>query len=140
MFYKIEECNNLKKSFEEENNFKYDLVLRMRSDLIIYKPLPLDVELNSNTLYLPIYGNYAGACDQIGFGSSEVMDKYSSLFSNIEKHLMDGAYLSPEFILKFHLNKNNIIIKNKNIDFVIKRENGSIQNNMILERKLGFVK
>ena len=34
MFYGIEQAIKLKREYEEENNFKYDYVIRMRSDLL----------------------------------------------------------------------------------------------------------
>lgn len=34
-FYGAEKCNNLKKKYEEENNFKYDVVFRFRPDLFL---------------------------------------------------------------------------------------------------------
>ena len=37
MFYGIEQAIKLKKEYEEENNFKYDYVIRMRSDLVFLK-------------------------------------------------------------------------------------------------------
>ena len=40
-FYKIWDANNMKKQYECENNFKYDIVMRFRSDLWLVDPIPL---------------------------------------------------------------------------------------------------
>ena len=45
MFYGIEQAINLKKQYEEENNFKYDYVVRMRSDILwMQHPGPIKFE------------------------------------------------------------------------------------------------
>lgn len=140
MFYKIEECNKMRKEYEEENNIKYDFVIRFRADLWMDGPIPIDSRTTTNHLYLPIYGNFGGACDQIAFGSPAIMDKYCSLFSNIEKYLHAGCPLNPEKLLLFHLETQNVPIAKVAIRFVIKRANGLIQDNMLLERAWGMVR
>ena len=42
IFYKIYHCNELKKQYELENNFKYDLVIRTRGDQVFEKKINLD--------------------------------------------------------------------------------------------------
>lgn len=140
MFYKIEACNNLKKEYEEENNFKYDCVIRFRGDLWIGDDIPIDGFTNLNYLYLPLYGNFGGACDQFAFGNSSVMDKYSSLYSNLETYMYAGAPLHPERILQYHIDAQKLQIAKVNFRFLIRRANGLVQDNMILERAWGFVR
>lgn len=138
MWYKIEACNNLKKDYEIENNFKYDCVIRFRGDLFVEQPIPIDIHTNLQHLFLPNYGNFGGACDQFAYGNSEIMDKYSELYSNLENHLTAGAPLHPERMMLFHLEKQNLPIAKVNFKYLIKRANGLIQDNMLLERALGF--
>lgn len=138
MWYKIEACNNLKKIYEAENNFKYDCVIRFRGDLHVEQPIPIDERTNLAHLFLPVYGNFGGACDQFAYGNSEIMDKYSSIYSNLEKYLSTGAPLHPERMMLYHLEAQNLPIAKVNFKYVIKRANGLIQDNMLLERALGF--
>ena len=140
MFYKIEACNDLKKEYEADNNIKYDIVIRFRSDLLMGSPLPINKNFKENFLYIPMYGNFGGLCDQFAFGSSEVMDKYSSIFSNIENHLNNGAVFNPEKLLNFHVNAMKLLVHKEHVKYVIKRSNGLIQDNMLLERALGFIR
>lgn len=140
MNYKIEACNNLKKQYELDNNIIYDCVIRFRGDIFMEQPLPIDNNFNKNYLYLSTYGSFGGACDQIAFGSSYIMDKYSSLFSNIETHLVNGAPLHPERLLQYHITAMQLPIAKVYIKFLLKRSNGLIQDNMALEKAWGFIK
>jgi 2-polyprenyl-3-methyl-5-hydroxy-6-metoxy-1,4-benzoquinol methylase len=140
MYYKIEACNNLKKDYEKENNIIYDCVIRFRSDLHIEQPLPLDANTNLTCLHVPLHGNFGGINDQLAYGSSSVMDTYSSLYSNLENLLQAGANLNPEKLLLAHINYNNLPIVKDYIKYNIRRANGMVQDNMMLERVLGFVK
>lgn len=140
MFYKIEECNKLRQEYELENNFKYDFVIRFRGDLWLEELFPIDNRITSNHLYLPIYGNFGGACDQMAFGSPDVMDKYCSMYSNVEKCLKAGCWVNPEKLLLFHLETQNVPIAKAPIRYVIRRANGLVQDNMLLERAWGWVK
>lgn len=140
MIYKIEACNQLKIDYENEKNFKYDLVVRFRGDLYVETPLPTDSISNYDFLFLPFYGNFAGINDQFAFGSSPIMDVYSSLYSNLEKYLQAGAYMQPEKLFQFNIEYNKLPVNKVNFRYVIRRANGLVQDNYLLERALGFVK
>ena len=140
MFYKIEACNELKKQYEQENNMKYDCVIRFRSDISFAQPIPINKNFNDQYLYLPLYGHFGGLCDQIAWGSSEVMDKYSSVFSNIENLLKEGAPFNPERLVLHHVSSSKLPVYKSHFRFIIKRSNGTILDNMLHERALGFVK
>ena len=138
MFYKVEACNSLKSAYEEENGFKYDCVVRFRGDLWVEQQIPMDERTNLDHVFLPMYGNFGGACDQFAFGSSAMMDKYCSVYSNIEKLLYGGAIMNPEKLLLAHLESQKAPIAKVHFKYVIKRSNGLIQDNMLLERAIGF--
>lgn len=138
MFYKVEACNSLKAQYEEENGFKYECVIRFRGDLWVEQPIPVSENTAMQHVYLPVFGNFGGACDQFAFGPSDLMDKYSSLYSNIEKHLHAGAIMNPEYLLLYHLEAEHIPLAKVNFKYVIKRANGLVQDNMLLERAIGF--
>lgn len=140
MFYKVEECNKLRKEYETEQNINYDFVIRFRGDLWMEEPFPIDARTTSNHLYLPIYGNFGGACDQLAFGSPQMIDKYCSLYSNIERCLRSGATLNPEKLLLFHLEMHNTPIVKVSVRYVIRRANGLVQDNMLLERAWGMIR
>jgi len=118
MFYSIEQANKLKKEYEKENNFRYDLVIRSRTDIILH-----NFNLNLNTVdknKIYCYGldqfmfeNTIICNDQFAFGSSEYMDIYSSLFSMLEYYWQ--TYKPPsmvgERILTTHLYYSKIPVQ-----------------------------
>jgi hypothetical protein len=57
----------------------------------------------------------------------------------METHLQKGPVFSPEKLLHFHVTSMGLPVSKVDIKFVIKRSNGAIQDNMLLERALGFV-
>ena len=140
MFYKIDACNTLKKEYEKENDVTYDCVIRYRSDLHLDQPFPLDSNTNLSAVHVPLYGNFGGINDQLAFGSSSMMDTYCSLYSNLDNLLQAGANLNPEKLLMAHVNYHNIPIIRDYIKYSIRRANGMVQDNMLLERALGFIK
>lgn len=140
MFYKIEACNNLKKDYEKEKQFSYDCVIRFRGDLFMETPMPVDVNTNLNHLFIPVYGNFGGICDQFAYGCSPIMDTYSELYSNIQRYLEKGAPMHPEKLLQFHIEYNRLPIAKVHVRFLIKRANGLVQDNMLLERAWGYLR
>lgn len=138
MYYKIEQCNNLKKEYEQKAGFTYDCVIRFRGDLWVEQPIPINDSTNLNHVFLPMYGNFGGACDQFAFGNSAMMDKYASLYSNLDSLMQAGAPMHPERLLHFHLEQQRVPIAKVHYKYVIKRANGLIQDNMLLERALGI--
>jgi hypothetical protein len=119
MFYSIYISNNLKISFEKENNFLFDIVYRMRFDSEISNPNELvKQKIENNTIIIPTKEkDYGGINDQFAFGPSNAMDKYSNLFNNIEN--FNTYQNNPEQILKEYLKTQNIEIKRNNLYVLI---------------------
>jgi hypothetical protein len=95
MTKRIYEANNLKIEYENENKFKYDIVIRIRPDLLVKNKLSSDLinNIKKNTLYAPKVNNLDiihymkhFICDQMNFGSSETMDIYSKFYLEIDKY------------------------------------------------------
>ena len=114
MFYSMERANNFKKEYEEEQGFKYDCVIRLRTDS--YFPSPLGCctttiggldEYNLkkiNVHHQRSFDKYpSGAmCDQFAFAESEVMDKFTMLFTNIENLLNRVDNHHVHHLLSYH--------------------------------------
>ena len=96
MFYKIYKSNELKKDHERINNFKYDTVIRYRSNLLINGNI--DLNINANTLYNK-RENDGNLDDIFAYGDSKTMDKYSNLYSNLSSILNKYRRFGPEEIL-----------------------------------------
>jgi len=122
--YSIHKCNELKKSYEIENNFKYDFVIRTRYDFGLSEPIYIE-NFDKNIIYAPSDNSHAyGFNDQFAIGSSENIDIYSDVYlsikSIIESH-NSGIYtanycnkpdnVGHEQILQRHLENNKIDFK-----------------------------
>lgn len=127
MFYKIYKANQLKTEYEKYNKFKYDVVIRIRPDLKLLSDIPIHKIFTNNVMYIPYLGpryvnvfnllsqNPFGVSDQFSFGSSEMMDKYSNIYVDIENGNMSSINnFTPEVQLLKYLNKRNINYKQYN--------------------------
>lgn len=119
MFYKIYDANNLRKEYEEENNIKYDLVIRSRFDLIFVSPIEeeylknLNVLWNNNCPY--IYLPYR-VHDTFNFANAEIMNKFSEIYLNLPTYWADSRYPQlerhdPPRIIKVFCAEHNILDK-----------------------------
>lgn len=121
MFYKIKACNQIKSDFERKHNFKYDCVIRIRSDLMFMTPFNITSNQNMDKLFIPFGYDYEGINDQVAYGSSAIMDQYSSIYDNIENLLREGEKLNPERLLKSHITKLNLPLERCHMHYYIKR-------------------
>lgn len=121
-FYSLWMSNMLKCKQEEEMTSKYDLVMRMRPDLKITRPINLeDVDQDSISMYnwtvLP-FGSW-GVSDVFAVGPSNLMNIYAHFYARIGYYLNeDKTYdipdykTRPEYMLRHHLlTANNLKLK-----------------------------
>lgn len=135
MYHKIYECNKLKIQYEKENNFKYDAVIRFRSDIELLQKIEIN---NLDKINIPKFGDYSGIQDQIAFSNSNNMDQYSELYLNIENYLEFILCTDPEAFMKHHLLNIGIKVKRFDLDYNllshgITRKNIDVEKNWILE-------
>lgn len=106
-FYSLNKANLLKKKFEYQNNFKYDWVIRARTDTAPHTPLELS-NYNPNAVTYTNINNQESVtpgliCDWLNFGNSYVMDVFNSCFPCYDylieecKRTNNGAW-SPELV------------------------------------------
>jgi hypothetical protein len=107
MWYSIFQANELKKQFETEYAFIYDIVIRLRFD-IVFNQFKIDF-LKLDLDYIHVSGEIKPLCnDQFALGNSENMNYYSSLYNNINKYwLEDKIKMVNEHVLTHHLNKEH---------------------------------
>lgn len=88
MFHGIHECNKLKQSVEQEEGFKYDMVVRARTDLSIKDPT-FKLKLVPNTITIPTHPElnpgFLGYQDMIAYGPSAAMDYYCDLYTKFRE-------------------------------------------------------
>lgn len=116
MFYSIQKSNKLKLEYENINNIKYDLVIRSRFDVKFNKfDLKLN-EINSEYINCSIVG-IDEPNDQFAISSSQNMDMYSGVFSNLQNYRKSGFKgFVGEKLLKHHFEENNIKWKNSDLE------------------------
>lgn len=103
MWYSIMKSIELKKEYELENDFKYDIVIKCRFDLIVRSPIYFGNYNNEKLNYQELGQPDGMVSDWINFSNSSNMDVYSTIFNNIEllsnicinKH---GAFSSESLI------------------------------------------
>jgi len=119
MYYSMYMGNQLKSLYEEEQKFKYDFVIKMRSDLQIHRPIELEkIEPGKLALYnwTQLAYNDIGSSDVFAVGPSDIMDIYSDLYSKVLYYLYEDPTwnirdpkMRAEYILNHHLKTVNKI-------------------------------
>ena len=114
LMYSLKVANELKNVYEDENNMKFDWVIRSRYDFALNTPIPF-TELDNTKLYVPNcrmtpardFGN-----DQFAFSSSENMDKYADGFNHIEKHYDNGTIMIGEEMMAANWREKGLVGEN----------------------------
>jgi hypothetical protein len=98
MFYSIEQADKLRREYEYENNFKYDVVVRSRFDLYFNQHIDFSNFLETSNAgkiispkkwqesrmnFIPGLGDYTMNGDFVA-GNSDVIERFSNIYSNIE--------------------------------------------------------
>lgn len=122
MFHSIQRCNNIKNNYEKDHNFKYDLVIRSRFDLLFTDPVFIE-EVNMNTLYVK---NRPGGCgglnDWFAYGDSYVMDLYSNIINSLDNYNLEGN--CAEGVIGEVVANNGLSVSYLSDSFRIMRNNG----------------
>lgn len=108
--------NQLRVNYEQENNFKYDVVIKSRPDVGLTNTLDLTrvaERLNSYQDLIIMPGNRScgygvWCCDLFGIGSSANMTTYCDIYNQALTHHANGIIFHPETMLSHHLSRNNL--------------------------------
>ena len=126
MYYKMHECNNLKRAHEQDNDFRYDRVIRLRPDLALKQQLPDELYLDDEKLWQSDYMITPSfqVSDKFTFGSSRVLDYYTSVYMRLS-----GYWKNPlgepeaeknhrvgERLMKHHMDVSGIKVETFSID------------------------
>lgn len=103
---KINLANKLKKEYEEENNFTYDIVIRIRPDVIFFYDLVIK---NPEIVHTPLAYSYKIISDIFAYSTSSNMDKYCSLYERLGEYRdREEVYFNPHELLKYHLEQEKL--------------------------------
>lgn len=111
--YALKECNRLRLSYEQENGFGYDCVIRCRPDILFTSPVPDITGLDLEVVFLPDFHHFDGCNDRFAIGNSTNMTVYFSKIDCVHQYVEDyyenqGVPLSAEMFTIIHLRTNNI--------------------------------
>ena len=106
-FESLYKVNLLKMKYETKHNFKYDIVIKLRPDIILKSKLRLNM-LNYNTIYLignPInnnadlhsIGNFR-ALNVITISNSNNMDKITNFYKHIDTYIYVKLHKHSDYI------------------------------------------
>lgn len=111
MLYKIYECHKMCINYATLNNFKYDLIIKARSDIELSRSFDLkDAEkaIKERVLFSDVVLSNGLVSDILFFGNPEVMETVANLHLGLETHFDEGIQFNTEKILPHHLNDHRI--------------------------------
>ena len=118
-YYSIFMANQLRNLYEEDKKFKYDFVMRIRTDIKIERPIELEkIEKDKLALYnwTQLVYNDIGCSDVFAIGPPNIMDIYSNLYNKALYYLYEDPTwvirdpkMRGEYILNHHLRTANKI-------------------------------
>lgn len=144
MYYSIFMANQIRIAFEEQNNLKFDLVVRYRTDLIFESPLlknspdPLTTSflvIPKSTIVSTCDGPFESTdehhiCDYIAYGTPDKMDIYCSTFKTWFEIPETPI---GESCLAIHLKKNGVKAIRTPVGFYLVEGDGTKRG--VVERK-----
>ncbi len=135
LFYKISSADKMRREYEKENNFQYDIIFRLRPDILINNESEIQTTdlvnaKDNNLIYIPDFGHYAGINDQFAFGSNQTMTHYAECFDNFNNLNFVKTGGRPEAILLEHLLQkiDSSQFRFFNIEYILRRTDGSKVN------------
>jgi len=113
MFYNRQRVFNDFKEYITNNALLYDIIINYRidtysSDRINYCQF---TDLHTSTIYIPSGADWSqiGTCDQMAFGNIDVMERYMSIYNDIDHYLgVGGCRITGEELVYTCLKVNNI--------------------------------
>ncbi len=127
-FFSMSKANKLKIE-HEKNNTKFDIVIKMRFDLLIKKYIKFE-EYDLSKINIPYDDSYAfekpekgkprGVNDQFAFGPPDLMNCYFNVFDSIVDICNKGSAFCPHAILGQYLLDNKVpVLRPTNIIYNI---------------------
>lgn len=108
-FYSNMKSNQLRLKFEEQNNLKYDAVVKCRFDYLFTKKYKVkDFDLSKLNIKNDCKHTEYAINDHVAVSNGYNMNLYCNLFDNLEKYYNMGIEFNPEVILGYHMKYNNV--------------------------------
>jgi hypothetical protein len=134
--YCLKTCNSLKTQYEKENNFLYDVVVRIRPDLLLINNTCLEKNAESwdmkNYVYTTDHDDHHGYNDRFYFSNSENMDFLSNRLDLLDYYMNLGGVFHYETFFKFCILYKELQISRSNMEFVLLRTNGKMSSSLLI--------
>jgi hypothetical protein len=129
MLYSWNQTRIYMQEYENEHKFQYDVVIRLRPDLLFDTGLDVANFRMKHNIYLPNIATYypRGACnDQFAIGDNQSMKSYLSLYERVSAYLNSKVIKSPtpEKMLYHHIISNGIKLNTISMRYLILRSSG----------------
>lgn len=98
MYYKIWKCNSLRLEAEKLNDIKYDLIIRLRPDILIKNFDIENLDVYEDTLYTVVSNDLI--CDSFFFGTDKTMNRVCNIYKEFEEICDRGCLFDPHDILR----------------------------------------
>jgi len=113
MLYNRQRIFNDFKKYMADHHATYDLIISYRADTMTFDKLDYNLFTNTsrNTVYVPhdFDWSHIGTCDQMAFGNVTVMEKYMSIYNDIDRYLgVQGTRITGEELVYRCLAMNGI--------------------------------
>ena len=115
--YCLRQCNKLKQEYEKENNFKYDIVVRVRPDLLLLEDtsLPKNIEeFDFSKLWVLNHDDWHGLCDRFYITNSKNMDLIADGYDLLPYYIKMGGNSFYERFLMFLVHYHGIEVETLN--------------------------
>jgi len=91
-YYKLYKCYNLLCEYENEKNFKYDIIIKSRMEVILNNLNSIDIKslYLTNKVYCYQFDKFIS--DTFAIGNRYIMDKYCNNYLYISPNLVEGTY------------------------------------------------
>tara|TARA_Y100001963_G_scaffold143164_1_gene213692 strand:- start:19647 stop:20426 length:780 start_codon:yes stop_codon:yes gene_type:complete len=121
-WYSWKQALLLLKSYEQEKDFRYDAIIRTRTDFRINSPFTITGPIEGVLSSKPTDHTDYSINDHIGIGKRDYMFKYLSIIDYInEYYFFDKIPFNTEVYLGWHLKKQRIPVSFMNFETVINR-------------------
>lgn len=125
-FYSFYKAIDLKKIYEQNNQFEYDCVIRIRPDVYLYDQIDLDTLDMSlmNVFDAPYHkGTDLTINDHFACSSSKLLDLYSECFLFLSTYyFIYGVDFIQEIVLGKHLQVNEVNVNKLPVNYLITRD------------------
>ena len=121
----------------------YDIVLYSRADIVCSQDLDLSIAMHhpdrDNVVFIPSGFDYGGVNDQMAFGTSIAMFKYSRVFDNIDdyiKKLYIKVDVHPETTLETHINASELRAERFDLNYSLNPKRYDYENEKRLVKNM----